>query len=60
MLKKFSRLLNNSDIRALVDERDEKIGKKIRDAEIKKIPYMLVVGEKEELETQSLWQARTR
>ena len=48
--KKVSRLLNNSDIRALVDERDEKIGKKIRDAEIKKIPYMLVVGEKEEQE----------
>lgn len=48
--KKVSRLLNNSDIRALVDERDEKIGKKIRDAEIKKIPYMLIVGEKEEQE----------
>jgi len=48
--KKVSRLLNNSDIRALVDERNEKIGKKIRDAEIKKVPYMLVVGEKEELE----------
>lgn len=48
--KKVSRLLNNSDIRALVDERDEKIGKKIRDAEIKKVPYMLIVGEKEEQE----------
>jgi threonyl-tRNA synthetase len=35
------------DIRAIVDERGEKIGKKIRDAELKKIPLMLVVGEKE-------------
>jgi len=48
--KKVSQLLNNSDIRTLVDERDEKIGKKIRDAEIKKIPFMLIVGEKEEKE----------
>jgi len=46
--KKVSSLLNNSDIRALVDERNEKIGKKIRDTELKKIPYMLIVGEKEE------------
>jgi threonyl-tRNA synthetase len=43
-------LLRNSDIRGLVDERDEKIGKKIRDAEIKKIPFMLIIGEKEEQE----------
>lgn len=48
--KKVSQLLNNSDIRTLVDERDEKIGKKIRDAELKKISYMLIVGEKEEKE----------
>jgi threonyl-tRNA synthetase len=41
------RLLNNSDIRGFVDDRNEKIGKKIRDTELKKIPYMLVVGEKE-------------
>lgn len=40
-------LLQENDIRGLVDERDEKIGKKIRDAEIKKIPYMLIVGEQE-------------
>lgn len=40
--------LKNSDIRALIDERSEKTGKKIRDAELKKIPYMLVVGEREE------------
>lgn len=42
--------LNNYDIRGLFDERDEKIGKKIRDAEISKIPYMIIVGEKEMLE----------
>jgi len=39
--------LNNYDIRGLVDERYEKIGKKIRDAEMLKIPYMLIVGENE-------------
>jgi threonyl-tRNA synthetase len=46
--KKVLNLLNNSDIRGLIDERDEKIGKKIRDAEIRKIPFMLIVGEKEQ------------
>jgi threonyl-tRNA synthetase len=46
--KKVLELLNNYDIRGLVDERNEKIGKKIRDTELKKIPYMLIVGEKEE------------
>ena len=40
-------LLNNSDIRGLIDTRSEKIGKKIRDTELKKIPYMLIVGETE-------------
>jgi len=39
--------LKNADIRAEIDDRNEKIGKKIRDTEISKIPYMLVVGEKE-------------
>jgi threonyl-tRNA synthetase len=39
--------LKNADIRAEVDDRNEKIGKKIRDTEIMKVPYMLVVGEKE-------------
>jgi len=39
--------LNNSDIRGLVDDRNEKIGKKIRDAELAKIPFMLIVGENE-------------
>lgn len=48
--KKVVELLQNSDIRTLVDNRAEKIGKKIRDAELSKIPYMLIVGEKEEAE----------
>ena len=39
--------LKRYDIRAIVDERNEKIGRKIRDNEMKRIPYMLVVGEKE-------------
>ena len=39
--------LDRSDIRAIVDDRNEKIGKKIRDNELKKIPYLLIVGEKE-------------
>jgi threonyl-tRNA synthetase len=43
----ISQLLNNYDIRGFVDDRNEKIGKKIREAELKKIPFMLVVGEKE-------------
>ena len=42
--------LQEQDIRGFVDERDEKIGKKIRDAEVKKTPYMLIVGEKEAAE----------
>ena len=46
--KKLSQLLKNYDIRAAIDERDERAGKKIRDAEMNKIPFMLVVGEKEE------------
>ncbi len=41
------RQLKNADIRAEVDDRNEKIGKKIRDTELSKVPYMLVVGEKE-------------
>ena len=45
--KKLLESLNNSDIRGLVDHRDEKVGRKIRDAEVKKIPYMLIIGEKE-------------
>ena len=45
--KEVSKLLKNYDIRGLVDERNEKIGRKIRDAELQKTPYMLIVGEKE-------------
>ncbi len=48
--KKVLNLLNNYEIRTLIDERNEKTGKKIRDAELQRIPYMLVVGEKEEAE----------
>ncbi|MEP2669797.1 MAG: threonine--tRNA ligase [Cyclobacteriaceae bacterium] len=39
--------LKNKDIRGYADDRDEKIGRKIRDAEVKKVPFMLIVGEKE-------------
>ncbi|HRR93484.1 MAG TPA: threonine--tRNA ligase, partial [Bacteroidales bacterium] len=46
--KNVLELLNNSDICTLIDERSEKIGKKIRDNELKRIPYLLIVGEKEE------------
>ena len=46
--KKVSYLLKNYEIRALIDERAEKTGRKIRDAEVAKIPYMLIVGEKEQ------------
>ena len=45
--KDIASFLEISDIRALVDDRNEKIGRKIRDAEVTKIPYMLIVGEKE-------------
>jgi len=46
--EKVLHLLKNNEIRGLIDGRSEKTGRKIRDAELKKIPYMLVVGEKEE------------
>ncbi|MBK7298296.1 MAG: threonine--tRNA ligase [Flavobacteriales bacterium] len=42
-----ARMLKSSDIRASVDERNEKIGRKIRDAELAKSPFMLIIGEKE-------------
>ena len=48
--KKVSDYLNNSDIRATVDDRNEKIGRKIRDNELRRIPFLLIVGEKEEAE----------
>jgi threonyl-tRNA synthetase len=41
------KILNNSDICTLIDDRSEKIGKKIRDNELKRIPYLLIIGEKE-------------
>ena len=48
--KKVLNLLNDYEIRTHVDERNEKTGRKIRDAELQKIPFMLIVGEKEENE----------
>jgi threonyl-tRNA synthetase len=48
--KKVLHLLENSEIRALVDDRNEKVGRKIRDAELSKIPFMLIIGESEEKE----------
>jgi len=48
--EKVLKFLNNYDIRTLIDTRNEKIGKKIRDNELKRIPYLLIVGEKEESE----------
>ena len=44
---KVARQLSMSDVRAQVDDRNEKIGRKIRDNELKRIPYLLIVGEKE-------------
>lgn len=46
--EKVLNLLENAEIRALVDNRNETIGKKIRDAEMQKTPYMLIIGEQEE------------
>lgn len=43
--------LGQKDIRGFIDNRDEKIGRKIRDAEMKKVPFMLIVGEKEQSES---------
>ncbi len=43
-------ILNRNDVRTEVDDRNEKIGRKIRDNELKRIPYLLIVGEKEEAE----------
>ena len=45
--QKVVNFLNNSDIRTVLDDRNEKIGRKIRDNELKKIPYMLIVGDQE-------------
>jgi len=51
--KKVSKLLKNYDIRSLIDDRNEKIGRKIRDNELKRIPFLLIVGE-QEAENQSV------
>ncbi|NOY48988.1 MAG: threonine--tRNA ligase [Chlorobi bacterium] len=48
--EKVLNLLNKQNIRGIIDDRSEKTGRKIRDAELKKIPFMLIVGEREELE----------
>lgn len=48
--KKVLNVLENNEIRALIDNRNETMGKKIREAEMKKIPYMVIVGENEEQE----------
>jgi threonyl-tRNA synthetase len=45
--KKVQEYLDSKDVRAYIDDRNEKIGRKIRDNELKRVPYMLVVGEKE-------------
>ncbi len=42
-----AKVLNEADVRTIIDDRNEKIGKKIRDNELKRIPYLLIVGEKE-------------
>ena len=47
---KVKEILEDQEIRTIVDERAEKAGKKVRDAEVKKIPFMVIVGEKEENE----------
>ena len=48
--RKVLNSLENNEIRALVDNRNETMGKKIRDAEMQKVPYMIIVGEQEELD----------
>ncbi len=45
--QKVAEELNQNDVRTIVDDRNEKIGRKIRDNELKHIPYLLIVGEKE-------------
>ena len=48
--KEVQKFLDKQDVRAVVDDRNEKIGRKIRDNELKRVPYMVVVGEKEAAE----------
>jgi len=62
--RKVLNLLENNEIRALVDNRNETMGKKIRDAEMLKIPYMIIVGEQEEadktISVKKTWRRRFR
>lgn len=46
-MPKILDVFKNHEIRTLFDQRGEKIGRKIRDAEVKKVPYMLIIGENE-------------
>ena len=48
--EEVKQILERQDVRAYVDDRNEKVGRKIRDNELKKVPYMLIVGEKEQAE----------
>ena len=48
--KEVQKFLDKQGVRAVVDDRNEKIGRKIRDNELKRVPYMVVVGEKEAAE----------
>lgn len=48
--KSVARYFNSVGVRAIIDERNEKIGRKIRDNELKRVPYMVIVGEKESAE----------
>ena len=45
--RKVAKYLGNNNVRAIIDDRNEKIGRKIRDNELKRTPYMVIVGEKE-------------
>ncbi len=48
--KEVNRIFEENDITGTIDNRDEKIGRKIRDSEMKKVPFMVIVGEKEQAE----------
>ena len=48
--KSVARYFDSVGVRAIIDERNEKIGRKIRDNELKRVPYMVIVGEKESAE----------
>ncbi len=50
MPRRYVSIFDKQGVRALVDDRNEKIGRKIRDNELKRVPYMVIVGEKESAE----------